>query len=86
MAEGSFRIVFKHEGLENSMKELDRSANRLSFALIASATIVGSSLILSSKVGPVWRGFPLIGVIGFGIAFVFGVWLMLSIIKAGRMS
>jgi len=86
MAEGSFRIVFRHEGLESSTKDLDRSANRLSFALIASATIVGSSLTLSSKVGPVWHGYPLIGIIGFGISFVFAVWLMLSIIKAGRMS
>ncbi len=85
MADGTFRVIFKHEGLENSVRDIDRSANRLSFALISSATIIASAQILSSKVGPTWMGYPLIGVVGFAIAFIFAVWLMISIIRAGRM-
>ena len=85
MAEGAFKIGFKHEGLEGPIRDIDRSANRLSFALIASATIVASALILSAKVGPLWRGYPVLGLAGFGIAFVFAVWLMISIIRAGKL-
>lgn len=85
MAEGTFRIAFKHEGLEKPISDIDKSANRLSFALISSATIIASALILSSEIGPTWRGYPVIGVVGFGIAFIFAVWLMLSIIRAGKL-
>lgn len=85
MAEGSFRIVFKHEGLELPTRDLDRSANRLSLALVSSATLVASALALSSKIGPLWKGYPVIGVIGFAIAFIFGIWLMVSIIRAGKL-
>ncbi|MCL6629031.1 MAG: AarF/ABC1/UbiB kinase family protein [Armatimonadetes bacterium] len=85
MAEGTFRIAFKHEGLEKPISDIDKSANRLSFALISSATIIASALILSSEIGPMWKGYPVIGVVGFGIAFIFAVWLMLSIIRAGKL-
>lgn len=85
LSEGRFRIVFRHEGLEGPIRDIDKSANRLSFALISSATIVASALILSSGVGPLWRGYPLFGLVGFVIAFVFAVWLMVSIIRAGKM-
>lgn len=85
MAEGAFRVIFKHEGLEEPMHELDRSANRLSFAIMASATIIGSALIVSSKVGPLWRGYPVLGVVGFGLSFILVVWLMISIIRAGKL-
>lgn len=85
MAEGAFRVIFKHEGLEDPMHELDRSANRLSFALMSSAIIIGSALIISSKVGPLWRGYSILGIIGFGLSFVLAAWLMISIIRAGKL-
>ena len=85
MAEGAFRVIFKHEGLEEPMHELDRSANRLSFAIMVSATIIGSALIVSSKVGPLWKGYPLLGLVGFGLSFILAVWLMISIIRAGKL-
>ncbi len=85
MAENRFRIIFKHEGLESATEDIDQSANRLSFALLASSIIIGSSLVLSSKVGPLWHGYPLLGVIGYGIALVLGVALLFSIIRAGKL-
>lgn len=85
MADGNFRIVFKHEGLEDTTRNLDQSANRLSLALISASTTIASALVLSSKVGPLWRGYPVIGLLGFAITFIFGLWLMISIIRAGRL-
>jgi ubiquinone biosynthesis protein len=85
MAENRFRIIFKHEGLEAATKDIDRSANRLSFALMASAIIIGSALILSAKVGPLYHGYAVLGLVGFGVAFLLAVWLMISIIRAGSL-
>ncbi|MDH7482456.1 MAG: AarF/ABC1/UbiB kinase family protein [Armatimonadota bacterium] len=85
MVEGSFRINFKHEGLEGLMRSLERAANRLSFALVASATIVASALIVAAKIGPLWHGYPIIALIGFGISVIFGFWLMIAILRAGKL-
>lgn len=85
MSSGTLRIEFKHEGLEAPTRDIDKSANRLSFALIASSVIIGSSLILAAGVGPEYRGFPVVGLVGFAIAFVFAVWLMISILRAGKL-
>jgi len=85
MAEGTFRIVFKHEGLDKPIRDIDKSANRLSFAIVSSATIIASALVLSARVGPTWKGYPVLGLIGFGISFLFGLWLMISIIRAGKL-
>ncbi len=85
MSNGTFRIAFKHEGLENAIRDIDKSANRLSFALMVSAMIIGSSLILAAGIGPAYRGLPVIGLIGFGISFLFAAWLMISILRAGKL-
>ena len=85
MAGNSFRIIFHHEGLEQATKDVDRAINRLSLALMSAAIIVSSALVLTAKVGPAWRGYPIVGIIGFGISFVFGVWLIISILRAGKL-
>lgn len=85
MSEGAFRIVFHHEGLEGPVRDIDKSANRLSFALVNSATIVASAVLLSAEAGPMWHGYSILGLIGFGVAFLSAVWLMISIIRAGKL-
>ena len=87
--EGSVRIEFRHRGLEELESRLDRITNRLAFALIVGATIIGSSLIVVAKEGKRGPtslfGLPLLGVLGFIIAVIFGLWLLISIIRSGRL-
>ena len=78
-------IEFVHRGLEDFMGEIDRSSNRLTFAVIMAALIVGSSLIIASgKEAPLILGYPLIGVVGFVIASLLGLWLAIQIIRSGK--
>ncbi|MBI5027023.1 MAG: AarF/ABC1/UbiB kinase family protein [Nitrospirae bacterium] len=72
-------------GFEKLIKDLDRSSNRIAFSVIVGAIIVGSSLLIQSGVGEKIFGLPAIGAIGFAIAFVLGIWLLISIIKSGRL-
>jgi ubiquinone biosynthesis protein len=82
---GRLKIEFEHMGLENLQHSLDRSSNRLSFSLIVAALIVGSSLILASQIGPTWQGISVLGLIGFLLAGLLGVWLIIAILRSGRM-
>lgn len=79
----NFKIT--HIGLERLMRDLDRSTNRLSFSIIVAALILGSSILTLSSVGGKIFDMPLLGAIGFLMAFVLGLWLLISIIRSGRL-
>lgn len=78
-------IRLRHEELEKPLSQLHRMMNRLSSSIIIGAIILGSSLILQAEVGPFVHGYPLIGVVGFGAATVWGMWLLVSMYRSGRL-
>ncbi|MBS4534235.1 ubiquinone biosynthesis protein UbiB [Clostridium sp. D2Q-14] len=73
-------VNMKHEGIDNLNRELNSISNKLSLSLIISAIIIGSSTIIQSKAGPQMLGMSAIGLIGFVIAGIMGLTLVLSII------
>jgi len=85
MEKGVFKLEFQHRGLENLTNSLDKAANRMAYSLILAAIIVGSSLIMQTNKGPIFMGFPVIGVLGFLIAAVLGLGLVIIILRSGKM-
>lgn len=83
--DGELEIEFVHLGLENLIREIDRSSNRISFGLIISALIIGSSIVMHTKIGPAYHGLPILGIIGFSFAGFMGIWLVISILRSGKL-
>lgn len=82
---GRLKLEFEHRGLHSLGMALDRVSNRVAFAIVLAAQIIGSSLIVLSGIPPKWHDIPIIGLAGFLIAGIMGFWLLLSIIRHGRM-
>ena len=82
---GKFRIPLYHENLDRAVSELDRTGNRMSFAIIIAALLLASSILVQANVGPLIRGYPVVGLLGFLIAAVMGLWLLVGIIKSGKL-
>jgi ubiquinone biosynthesis protein len=80
-----FQIQFVHRNLEHLVQVMDRASNRLSFAVVIAALIVGSSFILQRGTGPHLFGLPALGFIGFVAATVLGLWLAVGILRSGRL-
>jgi ubiquinone biosynthesis protein len=80
--EGRLKIEFEHLGLEKLTGELERSSSRVSFSLIVAALVVASSLILVLG-GDVFP-YHWLGIAGFGFAAIVGIWLLIDIIRSGR--
>jgi len=78
-------IRFEHRGLERLISELDRSSNRLSFAVVIAALIIGSSIVFQTEAGPKLFGYPLLGLAGFLLASILGLWLLIGILRSGRL-
>jgi len=83
LRKGKFSINLQHKGLEKLILEIDRASNRLSFSMIISALIIGSSFIILSNKGPFIFNYPVLGIFGYLIAAVLGLWLVISIIRRG---
>ncbi len=82
---GEIEIGFVHKGLDDLMHKLDVVSNRLVVALIVTGGLIGSSLIGAfSKTGPQVLGLNVISFIGFFAAGVLGVWLLIGVIRSGR--
>jgi ubiquinone biosynthesis protein len=83
LRQGKFQVRVHHEHLENLAKTLDKSSNRVSFALIIAALLVASSLLVAQE-GMVLGilSFQNMGILGYIIAAIIGIWLVISIIRS----
>jgi ubiquinone biosynthesis protein len=82
---GTIKMDIGHKGLAPMLMTHDRISNRISFAIVLASIIIGSSLIVLSKIPPLWNDIPVIGVVGFLSAGILGFWLLISILRHGKM-
>jgi len=84
LREGQFEVKLEHHNLEEITQEMKGSSNRIAASLIIAALIVGSSLILQQGIGPTISNVSIIGIIGYIIAGVLGLGLIISIFRSSR--
>jgi len=84
LKKGKMLVQLHHEGLNKFILEMDRASNRLSFALIIASLIVGSSLVMQMERGPMLFGFSIFGIAGYLIAGILGLWLVVAILRSGK--
>lgn len=80
---GDFQLKVHHEHLDSLTKTLDKSSNRISFALIIAGLLIGSSMLVAQE-GNVLGIVTLqtLGIIGYVAAVIIGSWLLVSIIRS----
>ena len=83
--QGKVKIEFEHRGLETMLSTHDRISNRLAFAIVLASLLIGSSLIVLSDIPPKWHEIPIIGLAGFSVAGAMGFWLLITILRRGKM-
>ncbi len=79
----NMKITLK--GLDPLVRDIDRSSNRIAIAMIISSTLLSSAIMHALNVGPSIYGFSVMGFLVFGCAAVLGLWLIVSIIRSGRL-
>ena len=81
---GELSVRFEHENLGGLRNTLEGGSNRLTLGIIIAALIIGSSMIITTGVKPLLWGFPALGIIGYVISGVLGLWLIFTIIRTRR--
>jgi ubiquinone biosynthesis protein len=82
---GDTRIKIQHEDLPRLIRDIDKSSNRLAFSVITASIIVASSIIIHAGQGKTLFGMPVFGLIGYVIAALFGVWILIGIMRSGQL-
>ena len=83
---GRLQVGIEVAHLRRVGDQIDRAANRLAMALVISALIVGSSIVMTVEGGPTIWGLPAFGFLGFMGAVLGGAWLVRAIWRTGRNS
>lgn len=78
---GRLKIEFEHVGLEPIRRTMDRVANRTSLTIIIAALLVSSSVLVLAQVPPFMGSIPLFGFIGYIIAVILSVMLLISVLR-----
>jgi len=77
---GRIRFQMESEDLKNLNRRLDRVSNRLSLSVILGSLLIGSSLIYISSPRPGAMG--ILGILGFGIAALLGIFLVIEMLRS----
>jgi ubiquinone biosynthesis protein len=71
-------------GSQEPFAMLSDMVNRLTMALIVVGLFVGSSIVYFAGMKPIVFGIPVVGFMGYVVAFVLSVWIVFDIYFKGR--
>ena len=81
LKKGKMHIEYEVKGLEPTHRNLDVITNRISVAMILSAVIIGSSLVVHAEIPPFIYGISALGFGGYILAGIFGLRLLWKLWK-----
>lgn len=81
---GMLKIEFEHLGLSPTVQKFDSMTNRIVFALVISALVIASAIVMHLPAGPQLLGFSAFGLIGYLIAASLGFWLVIMMFTSGQ--
>ncbi|WP_335341300.1 ABC1 kinase family protein [Bifidobacterium erythrocebi] len=84
LTRGQLRVNMELVGSEEPFQQLSDMVNRLTMALIVVGLFIGSSIVYYAGIKPVVFGIPIVGFMGYIVAFALGCWIVLDILIKGR--
>ncbi|MDR3568900.1 MAG: AarF/UbiB family protein [Syntrophobacteraceae bacterium] len=95
-ASGRQRLELRHSGFDRAQAALEKGINRLTVGVIIAASIIAGAMVLNSGQKVIKLTFQflglqtvsltaILGLAGYGVATLLGIWLIVSILKSGRL-
>jgi ubiquinone biosynthesis protein len=81
MEQGRLQIGFEHRNLDGLQTTFEKIFSRLTMGVILGALIIGSSLIITTGIPPIVYGYPALGLVGYLVSAVLGLWLIFDILR-----
>ncbi|MFP4068606.1 MAG: ABC1 kinase family protein [Opitutales bacterium] len=78
------QLNFHHTGTKDLEETFNSSMNRLTIGIIVGSLIIGSSLVITTGVKPLLWGYPAIGIVGFLVSGLLGLYIVVSTLRNHR--
>ncbi len=85
--QGRIRVDLDLKRLDSFGDRLDRAIDRVTIGVMTASLVIGSSIVMTVPGGPSVFGLPLLtllGLLGYLMAFVNSLWVIISIWRSGR--
>lgn len=77
----NLKVNLQHRGLEELDDTISDASNKITLGIIIGCLLVGSSLIVTSKTPPIVFGFPILGIVGYVLSFLLGLYVAFDILR-----
>lgn len=77
-------INLQHRGLDRLDESLRVAANRIALGVVIGSLIIGSSLLVTTRIQPYLFGYPALGIVGYLISALLGFYVIWDIIRHSR--
>ncbi len=84
LTRGQLRMNLDLPGTEDPMSDIAHAADRLTMGIVIAGLFIGSSILYYARVQPIVFGIPVIGIIGYIVALVLGLWIISQIMNEQR--
>jgi ubiquinone biosynthesis protein len=84
LTRGQLRVNMQLVGSQEPFAMLSDMVNRLTMALIVVGLFVGSSIVYFAGMKPIVFGIPVVGFMGYVVAFILSAWIVFDIYFKGR--
>ncbi|MDR2350714.1 MAG: hypothetical protein LBF41_08880 [Deltaproteobacteria bacterium] len=81
---GSIRGDIEIKNIPQVQRSIRDASQRLTFALVLSSLLIGSSLIIAAQVPPLWNGVAILGLLGVFGALILALWLLVDFLRDKR--
>ena len=77
----NLQVNLQHRGLEELDDTISDASNKITLGIIIGCLVVGSSLIVTSKTPPIVFGFPILGIVGYVLSLLLGLYVAFDILR-----
>jgi ubiquinone biosynthesis protein len=84
LEEDNVTVNFQHRGLEQLNGAMNSASNKITLGVILGSLLIGSSLIITTGAKPLLFGYPALGIVGYLLSAVLGLWVIIDILRGGK--
>lgn len=77
----NLKINLQHRGLDELDDTISDASNKITLGIIIGCLLVGSSLIVTSNTPPIVFGFPILGIVGYVLSLMLGLYVAFDILR-----
>ncbi len=77
-------VNLQHRGLDDLDDSIEHASNRITLGVVSGSLIIGSSMIITTGRGHLLFGYPTLGILGYLLSAMIGLYVVWDIFRHGR--